>query len=76
MARLSFRIPGVRYSGWKLVCDPVPRSEYERACSQCFPRGYPIVEEVTPGVVGSTLHDDNPIGEANDDLLFIFFIFF
>ena len=41
------RIPGVHYSKWRQVKDPVPESEYKLACRRCFPKGYPLTKKTS-----------------------------
>ena len=42
----SLRVAGKPYAKWTVVKDPVPKHEFKKTCSVCFPRCYPFVKVI------------------------------
>ena len=40
-----YRIPGIHYKTWVEVAEGADKSAFPTACRQCFPLGYPLIEE-------------------------------
>ena len=40
-----YRIPGLHYKNWVEAAEGVDSTAFASACKQCFPLGYPIIEE-------------------------------
>ena len=40
-----YRIPGIHYKNWVEVAEGVLHIAFLTACKQCFPLGYPVIED-------------------------------
>ncbi len=64
-----YRLPGFHYTSWNEVVEPVSSSAFKKkACRQCFPRGYPVIENSPAELLQEEVDDCMPSDAARDDI--------
>ena len=61
-----YRVLGVHYNNWVEVADGVDQSAFSNACRQCFPMGYPVIEDAHLETVEASV-DVGMLNEAPEE---------